>query len=165
MSRHLVNARIRAESTEWSRFPPPSVEFCSVGSSRACRVFEWAITQPIVRDDPWHHIDLWCIRASLRRARSPQPHAGFEKAHVFASIQMFWVKIAHVITRTLRLFSQASTSSLSVLLSWYSHSTAQLDHTFNAGLLWSFPCSGDMFAWWQGGGGAAWGMRVQNQSQ
>ena len=46
-----------------SRFPPPSVEVCSVGSPRAGRVFEWAITQPIVRDDPWHHIVQLCIRA------------------------------------------------------------------------------------------------------
>ena len=69
MLSYPVNARIRAESTEQSRFPPPSVEFCSVGSPRACRVFEWAITQPIVRDDPWHHIDLLCIRA-LTSARA-----------------------------------------------------------------------------------------------
>ena len=69
MSRYLVKARNRAESTEQSRFPPPRVDFCSVGSPRACRVFEWAIAQPIVRDDPWHHIDQLCIRA-LTSARA-----------------------------------------------------------------------------------------------
>ena len=69
MSRYLMNARNRAESTQWSRFSPPRVEFCSVGFPRASRVFEWAITQPIVRDDPWHHIDYLCIRA-LTSARA-----------------------------------------------------------------------------------------------
>ena len=69
MSRYLVKARNRAESTEQSRFPPPRVDFCSIGSPRACRVFEWAIAQPIVRDDPWHHIDQLCIRA-LTSARA-----------------------------------------------------------------------------------------------
>ena len=35
----------------------------------AGRVFEWAITQPIVRDDPWHHVDKLCICAlTLARA-------------------------------------------------------------------------------------------------
>ena len=62
MSRYIVNASNQAESTEDSRFPPPCVEFCSVGSPRACRTFERA-TQPIVRDDPWHHIDQLCMRA------------------------------------------------------------------------------------------------------
>ena len=69
MSRYRVNARNRAESTERSRFPPPCADFCWVGSPRAGRVFQWAITQPIVRDDPWHHIDLLCIRA-LTSARA-----------------------------------------------------------------------------------------------
>ena len=69
MSCYLVNARNRAGSTESSRFPPPRVEFCSVGSSRACSIFERAITLPIVRDDPWHHIDQLCIRA-LTSARA-----------------------------------------------------------------------------------------------
>ena len=55
MSRYLVNAR---------NFPPPHVEFCSVGSPRAGHVFEWAITQPIVCCGPWHHIDLLCICGS-----------------------------------------------------------------------------------------------------
>ena len=69
MSRYPVNARNRAKSTEWSRFPPQCAKFGSVGSPRAGRVFEWTITQPIVRDDPWHHIDLLCIRAlTLARA-------------------------------------------------------------------------------------------------
>ena len=63
MSRYLVNARNRAESTEQSRFPPARVGFCSVGSRRAGRVFEWAITQPFVRDDPWHHNNQLWIRA------------------------------------------------------------------------------------------------------
>ena len=36
-----------AEWTEQSRFPPSLVEFCSVCSSRAGSVFEWAITQPL----------------------------------------------------------------------------------------------------------------------
>ena len=35
MSRYLVNARNRAESTEQSRFSPRCAEFCSVGSPRA----------------------------------------------------------------------------------------------------------------------------------
>ena len=69
MSRYLVNARNRAESTEQSRFPPARVGFCSVGSRRAGRVFEWAITQPFVRDDPWHHNDQLWIRA-LTSARA-----------------------------------------------------------------------------------------------
>ena len=66
-----MNARNPAESTEPSRFPSPParVEFCSVGSTRAGLVFEWAITQPIVRDDPWHHIHPLCIRA-LTSARA-----------------------------------------------------------------------------------------------
>ena len=34
MSRYLVNARNRAESTKQSRFSPPRVEFCSVGPGR-----------------------------------------------------------------------------------------------------------------------------------
>ena len=69
MLSYLVNARNRAESTEPSRFSPAHVGFCSVGSPRAGRVFEWAITQPIVRDDPWHHIDQLCICAlTLARA-------------------------------------------------------------------------------------------------
>ena len=63
-SRYLVNARNQAESTERSTFPPPHVEFCSVGSPRAGHVFEWAITQPIVCGGPWHHIDLLCICGS-----------------------------------------------------------------------------------------------------
>ena len=58
--RYLVNTRIWAESTELSRFPPPRVEFCS---PRASRIFERAITQLIMRDDPWHHINQLCIRA------------------------------------------------------------------------------------------------------
>ena len=69
MSRYLVKARNRAESTEQSRFPPPHVDFCSVGSPRAGRVFEWAVAQPIARDDPWHYIDLLCILA-LTSARA-----------------------------------------------------------------------------------------------
>ena len=69
MSCCLVNARNRAESTEKSRFPPLRAEVCSVGPPRAARVFERAITQPIVRDDPWHHIDQLCIRA-LTSARA-----------------------------------------------------------------------------------------------
>ena len=72
MSRYLVNARNRAVSTERSRFPPPCAhcaEFCSVCSPRAGRVFERAITQLIVCDDPWHHIHLLCIRA-LTSARA-----------------------------------------------------------------------------------------------
>ena len=44
MSRYLVNARNRAESTEQSRFSPRCAEFCSVGSPRAGRVFERAIS-------------------------------------------------------------------------------------------------------------------------
>ena len=63
MSRYLVKARNQAESTERSRFPPPRVEVWSVGPPRACRIFERAITQPIVRDDRWHHIDQLCIRS------------------------------------------------------------------------------------------------------
>ena len=63
MSRYQRNARNRAEWTELSRFPPPHVELCLVSLPRAGRVLEWAITQPIVRDDPWHHIDQLCIRA------------------------------------------------------------------------------------------------------
>ena len=63
MSRYLVNARNRAESTEPSRFPPPHVEVCLFGSQHACRIFERAITQPTVRDDPWHYVDQSSIRA------------------------------------------------------------------------------------------------------
>ena len=63
MSRYLVNARNLAESTEKSRFSPPLVEVCLIGPPRASRVFEWAITQPIVRCNPWHHIDQLCIHA------------------------------------------------------------------------------------------------------
>ena len=60
MSRYPVNARNQAVSTELSRFPPPCAEFCWVCSPHAGCVFEWAITQPIVHDYPWHHIDqLW----------------------------------------------------------------------------------------------------------
>ena len=33
------------------------------GFPSAGRVFEWAIKQSIVCDDPWHHIDQLCIRA------------------------------------------------------------------------------------------------------
>ena len=69
MSHYLVNARSRAESTERSRFPPPRVDFCSVGSPRAGRVFEWAFTQPIERDDPWPHVDQLCVYA-LTSARA-----------------------------------------------------------------------------------------------
>ena len=54
---------------EKPRFPPPRVEFYSVSSPRAGRVFEWAITQPVVLVDPWHHIDQLCIRA-LTSARA-----------------------------------------------------------------------------------------------
>ena len=39
MSRYLVNARNRAESTEQSRFLPARVGFCAVGSPRAGRIF------------------------------------------------------------------------------------------------------------------------------
>ena len=42
----------QAESTELSRLPPPRVDFCLVGSPRAGHVFEWAIMQPIGRNDP-----------------------------------------------------------------------------------------------------------------
>ena len=66
MSPYLVNAKNQAESTEQSRIPPPRnarVEFCSVGSPQADRVFEWDLKQPIVSDDPWHHIDQLCICA------------------------------------------------------------------------------------------------------
>ena len=69
MSCYLVNVRNRAESTKQSRFPPPRVEFCSVGSPRACRIFEGATTQTIMHDDPWHHIDQLCMRA-LTSARA-----------------------------------------------------------------------------------------------
>ena len=69
MSRYLMNARNRAESTGLSRFPLPRVQCCSVGPPRAGRVFEWAIMQSIVRDDPWHHIDQLCIHA-LTSARA-----------------------------------------------------------------------------------------------
>ena len=69
MSRYLVNARNRAESTEWSRFSPPRVEVCSVGSPRTGRDFEWAITKSIVRNNPWHHIDQLCTHA-LTSARA-----------------------------------------------------------------------------------------------
>ena len=41
------------------------VEFCSVCSPRAGRVFERAITQPIVCNNPWHHIDQLRIRARI----------------------------------------------------------------------------------------------------
>ena len=69
MLRCLVNARNRAESTELSRFSPPRFKVCSGRSPRAGRVFEWAIAQSIVRDDPWHHIDQLCIHAlTLARA-------------------------------------------------------------------------------------------------
>ena len=69
MSCYLMNARNQAESTGLSRFPPPRVQCCSVSPPRAGRVFEWAIMQSIVRDDPWHHIDQLCIRA-LTSARA-----------------------------------------------------------------------------------------------
>ena len=83
MQRCLVNARNRAESTEPSRFPPLRVEFCSVGPQRACRIFERAIMQPIVRDDPWHPIDQLCIHMLLLwRARSPPRHAARDRARV-----------------------------------------------------------------------------------
>ena len=50
------------ESPELSRFSPPSFEFCTVSSPLAGRVFEWAITQLDVREDPWLHIDQLCVR-------------------------------------------------------------------------------------------------------
>ena len=57
---------------------PRCADFCLVCSPRACRVFERANTQPIVRDDPWHHIDLLCIRAltSARAFAAATCHAG-----------------------------------------------------------------------------------------
>ena len=76
MSRYLVNARNLAESTEKSRFSPPRVEVCSVGPPPAGRVFEWAITQPIVRDDPQHHIvrALTSARAFASATCRERPH-------------------------------------------------------------------------------------------
>ena len=64
---------IEREKPSWItrtiRIPPPRVEFCSVSSMLSGCVSEWAITQPILRGDPWHHIDQLCIRAlTLRRA-------------------------------------------------------------------------------------------------
>ena len=54
-----------AESTEQSqsRFLLPRVEFYLDGSQHACCIFKQAITQPIVLDNPWDHIDQLCIRA------------------------------------------------------------------------------------------------------
>ena len=45
------------EISPWG--PPPCVEFCSVCSQSTCRIFEWAITQPIVQ----------CARRSLTSYR------------------------------------------------------------------------------------------------
>ena len=60
-----MNARNQAESPEQSRFPSPKlcVEFCLVGSLHAGWVFEWTIAHPVVHDDPWYHINQWCICA------------------------------------------------------------------------------------------------------
>ena len=88
------------ESTERLRFPPwpPRVEFCSVGSPRAGLVFKWAITvvsrdppsvgspraglvfkrvitRPIVRDDPWHHIDQLCYNLCIHALASARAFA------------------------------------------------------------------------------------------
>ena len=69
ISHYLVKARNQAEWTELSRTPPPRVDICLVGSPRACHVFEWAVAQPIVHNDPRHYIDLLLIRA-LTSARA-----------------------------------------------------------------------------------------------
>ena len=56
MSRYLVNARNRTGSTEQSRFPPPLVEFCSVGSPpRAASMLQFRES---------HHA-TYCVRRSL----------------------------------------------------------------------------------------------------
>ena len=87
MSCYSVNARNRAESTEQSesRFLPPRVEFFFVGFPRAGRVFEWAITQTIVRDEPVGSLTSYrpvvhICSHYIQRARSPPPHAVRESA-------------------------------------------------------------------------------------
>ena len=82
--------RNRAECTERSRFLPPHVEFCSVGSPLAGSIFEWAITQSIVRYDLWHHIDQLCIHALASARASLPPHAARsvrETAHAQPQVQ------------------------------------------------------------------------------
>ena len=62
----LVKERNQAESTELRDFPLHTLSFARsvpLAHRSAGRVFEWAITQPIVRDDPCHHINQLCIRA------------------------------------------------------------------------------------------------------
>ena len=59
MLRYQVNERKQAESTELSRFPPPCADFAG-SVPRAQVAF---LSEPIVRDDPWHHINLLCISA------------------------------------------------------------------------------------------------------
>ena len=44
-------------------------------ASLQSRIFERAIAQPIVRDDPWHHLDQLTYVLLLWRAHSPPRHA------------------------------------------------------------------------------------------
>ena len=63
----------------------------SRASPRAGRVFEWAITQPIVRDDPWHNIDKLCIRALTSERALPPPYAARDRARPAAGAEALHV--------------------------------------------------------------------------
>ena len=75
----LARSKIKERSFIWAKnngdFFPPSVEFWLVCPPRAGCVFKWAITQPVVCDDPWHLIDLLCIHAlTLAHAFAADPY-------------------------------------------------------------------------------------------
>ena len=80
MSRYLVNARNRAESTEQSRFPPARVGFCSV-SSRAQVAFSSEPSRNLLCATILDIISTSCAYVlSLRRARSPPRYAARDRA-------------------------------------------------------------------------------------
>ena len=115
-----MTARNRAESTELSRFPPSRVEFCLVDSPRAGRVFEWAIAQFIVRDDPWHHIDQLCICA-------------LTSAHAFAAATCCARTCAsshrsiNILTQLQRTVKRLKTiCTINLLRPWYWHKALKL---------------------------------------
>ena len=82
----LPSEREKPSWITWTiEISPPHVQLVELGSPHAGHVVEWAITKPIVSDDPWHHIDqlyvraLACSHGARATARSPPPHAAQDR--------------------------------------------------------------------------------------
>ena len=91
MLSYLVNARNQAELTELSRFSPPCVEFCLVGSQRRSRFWvSHHTTYCTLRSLTSYRPVVHTYVLSLLRARSQPPRAARDRAHAAAGPSTFW---------------------------------------------------------------------------